>query len=344
MQTENISMSDWPMDGLEAVNACPLCGIADRSPLHFDLRDYFFEAAPGSWNLYQCLRCHSAYLDPRPNAGTIALAYSRYYTHQAHSTPRGVIRGLWRAFRNDYIRATFGVDFGTSRWPGRWLLRALPMVRCGIDSSIGRNLEVPGGGRRLLDVGCGNGGYLDFARRAGWVVKGIDLDAAAVAVARASGLDVIVGTIDCLSDESECYDRITLSHVLEHVHAPWDLLAHCYRLLKPGGVLWLETPNVCSDGMRSFGKYWRGIEPPRHLQLFSRKSLVDQLELLGFSNICDPFSTFASISMWRESRLIMKRAGAQPRLRHSFAAALAAEFHAMGSRDSREFITVMCAK
>ncbi len=41
---------------------------------------------------------------------------------------------------------------------------------------------------------------------------------------------------------------ITLSHVIEHVHNPLDILDGCYAALKPGGSIWLETPNFDSQG------------------------------------------------------------------------------------------------
>ncbi|MDD2742215.1 MAG: class I SAM-dependent methyltransferase [Rhodocyclaceae bacterium] len=220
-----------------------------------------------------------------------------------------------------------------------------PVLRQGIDTGLARNLEplsdVQG---RLLDVGCGNGNFLDFARRAGWQVRGLDFDPAAVAAARAKELDVLEGTIALLDGERECYDRITLSHLLEHVYDPWETLANCHRLLKPGGVLWLETPNMNSSGRRVFGQYWRGLEPPRHLHLFSRKCLRDKIASIGFSHIEDHFSSFATGAMWRESQAILLKAGVDKRPGQSILGQLRAEIEALLSRESREFITLVCVK
>jgi 2-polyprenyl-3-methyl-5-hydroxy-6-metoxy-1,4-benzoquinol methylase len=344
MDSTTREAADWPVSGLEGVPVCPLCGATDRLLAHSGLRDYFFESAPGTWSLHQCGHCESGYLDPRPNSQTIDLAYSRYYTHQCSPAHKG-LRQIWYALRDDYLQAVFGLRSEHTLWPGRWLLRLFPIGRQGIDTALARNLERRSGpGGRLLDVGCGNGNFLTFARRAGWLVKGVDNDPIAVATARAQGLDVIEGTLDLLDDESECYDRITISHVLEHVFDPWDLLARCYRLLKPDGVLWLETPNMNSRGRSVFGPYWRGLEPPRHLQLFSRKCLVAKIADLGFADIQDRFSSFATGAMWRESRVIMEKAGANRQLRHSLFGQLLAEIRAIFSPDSREFITLVCVK
>lgn len=342
----NISaVTDWPASGLETVPVCPLCGASERSLLFPGLRDYFFECAPGDWALYQCQQCQSGYLDPRPNSETIGLAYSRYYTHQSYNSASSGLRRLWHSLRNDYLQTVFGVQSANVLWPGRWLLRLFPIGRQGIDAGLARNLPpLPSLGGQLLDVGCGNGNFLELARSAGWQVRGLDLDPIAVAAARARGLDVLEGTMALLDGESECYDYITLSHILEHVYDPWDVLNSCHRLLKPGGVLWLETPNMNGRGRSVFGSFWRGLEPPRHLQLFSRKSLRDKVAEIGFSNIEDRFSSFATGAMWRESRAIVAKAGADKHFGYSVWGRLFAEIGALFSPESREFITLVCIK
>jgi 2-polyprenyl-3-methyl-5-hydroxy-6-metoxy-1,4-benzoquinol methylase len=339
------SLNSWPADGLESVSACQLCGSSDRTPIFSGLRDYFFGCATGAWSLYRCESCKSGYLDPRPNQQTIGMAYSRYYTHQQPKIVSSKLRKIWHALRNDYLSASFGLKSAEVMWPGRWLIRLFPVLRQGIDTGLARNLEPLSGVQgKLLDVGCGNGNFLDFARRAGWQVRGLDFDPAAVAAARARELDVLEGTIALLDGERECYDRITLSHVLEHIYDPWETLASCHRLLKPGGVLWLETPNMNSNGQRIFGPHWRGLEPPRHLHLFSRKCLRDKIVKIGFSQVEDRFSSFATGAMWRDSRTIMVKAGAERRLGVGVLGWLFAEIKAMFFVESREFITMVCVK
>lgn len=345
MQFNASEQLSWPTDGLEPVTVCPLCGGKERTLLHDGLKDYFFECAPGKWSLFKCLHCSNAFLDPRPTQQTISLAYSSYYTHRFYDVASGLLRRLWHALRDDYLLAEFKVRSDFTLWPGRLLLRLFPIVRQGLDAALARNLEsLPHGQARLLDVGCGNGSYLEFARRAGWQVQGVDLDPKAVIAARERGLDVFEGTIKLLSGERACYDRITLSHILEHVYDPWDLLVDCHRLLKPGGVLWLETPNINSNGAAAFGPYWRGLEPPRHLHIFSRKFLRDKLLEVGFADVRDCFSSFATGAMWRESRLILAKASGGRSLHHSLLGQALAELRALFSPDKREFITMVCVK
>src|SRR5690606_4600196 len=72
------------------------------------------------------------------------------------------------------------------------------------------------------------------------------------------------------------------SHVLEHVYDPSGLLSECYRLLKPGGHLRVVVPNPKSWGHKLFGSRWRGLEPPRHLHLFTPEALRMLSERAGF--------------------------------------------------------------
>jgi 2-polyprenyl-3-methyl-5-hydroxy-6-metoxy-1,4-benzoquinol methylase len=78
---------------------------------------------------------------------------------------------------------------------------------------------------------------------------------------------------------------VTLSHVIEHVHDPVETLRHCCRVLEPGGYLWIETPNVDSAGYATFGRFWRGLEAPRHLVIFNADSLARLLRQVGFDRV-----------------------------------------------------------
>jgi 2-polyprenyl-3-methyl-5-hydroxy-6-metoxy-1,4-benzoquinol methylase len=279
---------EWPAADLESVKNCPVCGSEKRSSLHDGLKDWTFHAAPGAWSMWRCTQCACAFLDPRPTTASIASAYRNYYTHQqacgqASYAALGTLRKLRRRCVNGYATWRFGLKSDEPRSAlGIVAALAVPFFKRQIDHKY-RNLPGRGApGRSLLDVGCGDGSFLALAEACGWKPLGIDADMEAVARARLCGISVLPGSIEVLDGREEEFDVITLNHVIEHMHDPVSVIETCHRLLKPGGQLWIETPNVDSYSHARFGKFWRGLEAPRHLVLFCENSLHRLLGRVGF--------------------------------------------------------------
>ena len=279
-------MSSWPADSLERVRGCPVCGAGRSFVLHEGLTDSVFFCAPGNWTLRGCESCASAYLDPRPTPGSIGLAYQYYFTHADAPSfeSLGPVARIRRRLANGYRNRRFGTSDYPASFLGFPLMFLLPRFKAIVDAGM-RHLPPRPDGGRLLDLGCGNGAFLLRARSAGWETVGVDLDPQAVKAAHKHGLDVRLGGVEILDPVSEQFDVITMSHVIEHVHDPLKVLAACACLLRPGGLLWLETPNICSVGHDEYGPHWRGLEPPRHLVIFSPAALEKALADAGFSKV-----------------------------------------------------------
>ncbi|MEK7515164.1 MAG: methyltransferase domain-containing protein [Patescibacteria group bacterium] len=137
----------------------------------------------------------------------------------------------------------------------------------------------------LLDVGAANGYFVSLASRHGLRARGVEISESASAEGRSKGLDIRQGTIETMDDSSENYDVVTMWDVLEHVPSAHDALAAAHRLLKPGGVIAINTPDGGSLWARIWGAYWHLIVPPEHLVLFSRAGLRIMLERAGFTII-----------------------------------------------------------
>jgi len=275
----------WP-GALEEVARCPVCADALRVQEQADLQDRSFAAAPGTWRLQRCLGCQALYLDPRPDGQSLHLAYRNYYTHAAPASFEGALARLKKALTNGYRNRLFATSLRPSLALGGVVTPLFPARAArirGEDRGLGRALAA---GQRLVDVGCGNGQFLQWARELGWSVYGVEMDAAAAAVARAHGIEILGSHLHELGPAHEgTFEAITLSHVIEHVYDPIDTLRHCWRLLKPGGYLWIQTPNAGSVGYEIYGAHWRGLEPPRHLVMFNAAVLRSCLERVGFERV-----------------------------------------------------------
>jgi 2-polyprenyl-3-methyl-5-hydroxy-6-metoxy-1,4-benzoquinol methylase len=239
---------------------CYLCGEPGNT-LYKELHDFIFDA-PGRWELKECTAstCGLVWLDPFPIEEDLHLAYQTYYTHKengGNSKPGGKFR--------DVLYKTYA------------FANSLPGVILGLQSEKKRMSfmfldELPPG--RVLDVGCGDGTFLNRIRKTGWSVEGFDFDEKVLTSAKAKyGLDLKHGDIKSLGFQKESFDAITLNHVIEHVPDPLEMFAECRSLLKPGGRLVMTTPNTASLGHKTFQRHWRGLEPPRHLHLFSARTL-----------------------------------------------------------------------
>lgn len=276
----------WPIDGLESVKHCSACGFHQTKVLYEGLTDKVFYCAPGQWVLQQCTRCGCAFLNPRPTIDTLHLAYKSYYTHDISKRIQikdlGVLRRFTRALANGYRNQRYGGKLKPSSLLGPILIRLLPSQRKKLDREL-RYLPRFSTGVCLLDVGFGNGDFLNSASAIGWAVSGADPDPVAVGNAKARGLLVREGGIEAFADMPEYFDVITLNHVIEHVHDPKDVLEQAYKLLKPGGWLYISTPNIDSIGHEKFGRDWRGLEIPRHLVIFNWAALEVLIADCGYA-------------------------------------------------------------
>ncbi len=140
-------------------------------------------------------------------------------------------------------------------------------------------------GTRLLDIGCGEGFFLSNASRAGYITKGIELSQDAAAYARREfGLDVEAKPFEELCFPEDYFDVITLWQVLEHVPYPCMILEEVHRILKPGGLLAMSTPDIGGIPARIFGRRWWNIRR-LHINQFTTKTIMSILKNIGFKNM-----------------------------------------------------------
>ena len=136
---------------------------------------------------------------------------------------------------------------------------------------------------RILDVGCAYGWFLEVARERGWHTAGVEVEEATAHLAREGGIDVTLGTLHDASFDDASFDCVGLWDVLEHVPDVDAFLAECRRVLKPGGVLAVQSPNVRSVMAKLMGSDWSWLLLPQHVYHFTPKSMNRTLERRGFT-------------------------------------------------------------
>lgn len=279
----------------EPVPQCAICGSAGKT-LYRDLSDELFDL-PGKWSFRECghAGCGTGWVDPRPISQELGKLYERYYTHEA-VTAENLTEEKLPSNRNMVLK--------------KLLTKLLWWQSAQFSSNLLYLGDMTPG--RLLDMGCGSGEFLFKAMRRGWQVDGLDFDERAVAAAnRLENVVARVGDLDHPDLLPGSYDAITMNHVIEHVYDPKHSFARCATLLRPGGRLVLVTPNMEAQGLKIFGPHWRGLEIPRHLHLFTAKSLKKLAISAGFSRVqaFSPIGGHETASMITSSSEISVRSG-----------------------------------
>lgn len=265
---------------------CIACGH-EGVELYRALRDDLY-GAPGTWRMVRCPHpdCGLLWLDPKPLAADLIKAYANYHTHGKRA----------RTARELGLSALNATCKLVSRFVD--LTNGLARERRGLRMMFVGDM-VPG---KLLEVGSGSGRFLHRMHKAGWQVQGTDFDpAVAERVRRRYGLPVDSGDLRDLHYPVGTFDAVVLSQVLEHVHDPLALLKECVRVLRDGGRLALTTPNAAGLPHRHYGRSWRGLEPPRHLQLFTPRALERCAGASGLRDVSVRTLSVESASIYRAS-------------------------------------------
>ena len=288
---------------------CPVCG--DSGETRFDcLVDRLFDVK-GQWILKKCVnhQCETHWLDPAPHPDYLYKLYEAYSTHVTANIAPPLPDTLPVRIQRSYLQHRYGYDQRLKGYWKRlwWLAYIYPAWK---DMQDTRVFYIPyRSNADFLDVGCGNGNAMISMRSLGWRVHGIDTDDQAVIAGKKMGLEIDCGTLDSVKYPDSSFDAILLTNVIEHVPNPQETLKECYRILRPGGSITLITPNGGGLGLVLFGKNWRGLETPQHLQIFTKNSLATLCSKAGYTQINSFTSPHSDFYILQQSLTLSKYAG-----------------------------------
>lgn len=156
--------------------------------------------------------------------------------------------------------------------------------------AVVRQLTGPPAGRRLFDLGCGNGAVAEYLQNLGWDVVGVDPSTEGVAYAneKRSQLNIHVGSAyDDLLAKFGQFQFVVSLEVVEHLYAPRIFAANLYRLLEPGGIAIVSTPyhgyfkNLAIAITNKFDGHFTALWDHGHIKFWSVKTLRALLEEAG---------------------------------------------------------------
>lgn len=227
---------------------CPWCDSENTSQF-LKLKDYFLTQE--EFEIVECCDCKLLFTTPCPPHDKIGDYYKseNYLSH--NDEKKGLFAKIYNIVKKINIKNKF---------------------------RIATDQDIYGNRLSVLDIGCGVGDFLNYAKEKGCEITGIEPseDARKIAEKKLSTKIFSPAELENLPDNS--FDIITMWHVLEHVSDLKTEIFHLQRLLKKDGKLILALPNHKSYDAEYYNDKWAAYDVPRHLYHFSKESIKNIFE------------------------------------------------------------------
>ena len=232
-----------------ALSKCPSCK-SNQFESYLKTKDYFLSQE--DFNLDKCRNCGLVFTNPIPRLDQLSRYYDSpdYLSHTANSkTPKAILYNRLRDLNltNKYKMISGFVSEG-----------------------------------KALDIGQGTGEFLNFLKRKGWQVTGVEPNESAREFAK-KNYQIDVFEEDSLKNlDKNSFDLITMWHVLEHVPDLHERLNEIKLLIKKEGFLVIAVPNLNAPDAVKYKDKWAALDVPRHLYHFTADSMERLLQQYDF--------------------------------------------------------------
>lgn len=270
----------------EEINICDLCKYDKPDPfLTAPDRNY----QSGIFKYIKCPRCSLIWLSPRPKSKVLSRYYPKIYRAHLGTEKASQLQLLIRKliYKNNLVAKIFIKD-QLFFWQKKG---------------------------KILDVGTGNGKYLEILRGWGWDSYGLEISKDVVKEAQKNGIkNIEEGVLLTSKYPNSSFDVIRFSHVMEHVPSPRKELIKTHQLLKKNGKVVILIPNIQSLFFKVFKTYWYPLDPPRHFYHYTPQTIEKYLGETGFKEIeikftQSPYTFIRSLQYLSGKKRVEKRYG-----------------------------------
>jgi len=228
------------------MNNCQCCKSTQSKVIYTGLSSVY---SIKQYSVVQCTNCDNIYTDPRPLEKDLADIYSDNYMYSVH----------FAILPEKKTRAKEMAKFIS-------------------------NERVSGQGNKVLEIGCMYGYLLEELKKDNFEVCGVELDKKAVEYCNENGIEAYAISIErFVKENARKFDTIIMSHVLEHVLNPEEVLPQLRQLLTEKGQLIIAVPNSLSINKSLFGRFWGWWQVPVHINHFNLSGMSKLLQNSGYN-------------------------------------------------------------